>query len=242
MAIQPLPPAPLISDTPEDFNDKAFAFVSALENFVTEANQLGSDANEDAASAEEDRILAETAAAQAVAAAGTVVWVSGTTYAIGDIVYSPITYLSYRRKTAGAGTTDPSADSTNWAELGGTGNVTTDGTQTLTNKTLTGVKETRTTIADSPPTINLNLGSYFTMTVTGNRSFTVSNVPASGTAAAFVLELTNAGSYVITWMTGTDWDQGVAPTLTASGKDILGFYSHDGGTTWNGFLLAKDSK
>jgi hypothetical protein len=240
MAIQPLPPAPLVTDTPEDFNDKAFAFVGALSGFVTEANQLGFDADEDADAADANRILAEIAAAQAVAAAGTVVWVSGTTYAIGDIVYSPITYLSYRRKTAGAGTTDPSADSTNWAELGGTGNVTTDGTQTLTNKTITGVKETRTTVAASA--IDLSLGSYFTKTATGNITWTVSNVPASGTAAAFILELTNGGAYTIQWFAGTKFDQGVAPTLTASGRDILGFYTHDGGTTLNAFFIAKDIK
>lgn len=42
-------------------------------------------------------------------------WISGTTYAVGDVTWSPIDYLAYRRKTAGAGTTDPSADSTNWA-------------------------------------------------------------------------------------------------------------------------------
>ncbi len=43
------------------------------------------------------------------------VWVSGTTYAVGNVVYSPIDFKNYRRKTNGAGTTDPSADSTNWA-------------------------------------------------------------------------------------------------------------------------------
>jgi hypothetical protein len=56
-----------------------------------------------------------TSAANAAMSAGATVWVSGTTYAIGDTRYSPITNQIYRRKTAGAGTTDPSADSTNWA-------------------------------------------------------------------------------------------------------------------------------
>jgi len=42
-------------------------------------------------------------------------WVSGTTYAVGDLVRSPVTGFLYRRRTAGAGTTDPSADGTNWA-------------------------------------------------------------------------------------------------------------------------------
>ncbi len=56
-----------------------------------------------------------TSAANAAMSAGATVWVSGTTYAIGDTRYSPITNQIYRRKTAGAGTTDPSSDSTNWA-------------------------------------------------------------------------------------------------------------------------------
>ena len=43
------------------------------------------------------------------------VWVSGTTYSIGDVRVSPIHWQSYRRITSGAGTTDPSADATNWA-------------------------------------------------------------------------------------------------------------------------------
>lgn len=50
-------------------------------------------------------------------AAGATKWISGTTYAQGDVTWSPIDYQSYRRKTAGAGTTDPSADSTNWERL-----------------------------------------------------------------------------------------------------------------------------
>jgi len=44
-------------------------------------------------------------------------WVSGTTYAIGDKRFSPATGLLYLRITAGAGTTDPSADTANWRVL-----------------------------------------------------------------------------------------------------------------------------
>jgi hypothetical protein len=55
-----------------------------------------------------------SAAAASVATVGAV-WVSGTTYAIGDMRYSPINFATYRRKTTGAGTTDPSLDATNWA-------------------------------------------------------------------------------------------------------------------------------
>jgi hypothetical protein len=45
-------------------------------------------------------------------------WVSGTTYALDDLAWSPISYLTYIRKVAGAGATDPSADGTNWDVFG----------------------------------------------------------------------------------------------------------------------------
>jgi hypothetical protein len=81
---------------------------------------------------------------------------------------------------------------------------------------------------------NMNLGTYFYKTISGSTTFTVSNVPASGTVASFTVELTNGGSAAITWMTGTKWASGVAPSLTASGKDILVFTTRDGGTNWYG--------
>ena len=81
--------------------------------------------------------LAQAAAAASSASANASIWVSGQTYAIGVVRFSPINFLSYRRKTAGAGTTDPSLDSTNWALVAGTGDVTLTGVETLENKTLT---------------------------------------------------------------------------------------------------------
>lgn len=46
-------------------------------------------------------------------------WVSGTTYAVGKVVMSPAdNYQLYVRVVAGAGTTDPSADATNWKPFG----------------------------------------------------------------------------------------------------------------------------
>ncbi len=45
---------------------------------------------------------------------GIALWVSGNTYAINDVVRSPSNWQVYARKVAGAGTTDPSSDATNW--------------------------------------------------------------------------------------------------------------------------------
>ena len=41
-------------------------------------------------------------------------WVSGSQYNVGNIVLSQIDWQQYIRITAGAGTTDPSADTTNY--------------------------------------------------------------------------------------------------------------------------------
>lgn len=103
-----------------------------------------------------------------------------------------------------------------------------------------GLREAR--VAMPANDINLNSGNYFTKTISGATSLTVSNVPSAGTAASFILDLTNGGSATITWWSGTKWAGGTAPTLTSAGRDVLGFFTHDGGTTWSGLVLGKDVK
>ena len=121
-------------------------------------------------------------------------------------------------------------------------------TATLTNKTLTspaintpvitGTKETKVAMAANE--VDLAAGNYFTKTISGNVTLTTTTEPASGTVSAFYLELTNGGAHTITWWSGVDWEGGSAPSLTASGKDILGFISHDAGTTWYGILVGRN--
>jgi hypothetical protein len=115
--------------------------------------------------------------------------------------------------------------------------VTLTGTQTLTNKTITGLKESKVTL--SALDINISLGNYFTKTISTASTFTVSNIPTAGTAATFILDVTNGGSSLITWWSGIKWASGTAPTLTTSGRDVIGFFTHDAGTTWNGLVLGK---
>ena len=149
MAITPLPTPPS-RDDPTNFATRADAFLGALPDFATEANALAVDVNDDAVAAAasavdaEDAVTAaEAAAAAAAAAANVTKWVSGTTYNEGVVVWSPITYLSYRRKSTGGGTTDPSADSANYAQAAGTGDVTLAGAQTITGtKTFSGTSST----------------------------------------------------------------------------------------------------
>ena len=114
----------------------------------------------------------------------------------------------------------------------------------LTGGTMTGaitaIRETKVAMAAN--SINLATGNLFTKTIVGATTLTISGALPNGNANSFILELTNGGSGIITWWSGMKWAGGIAPTLTTAGVDILGFYSHDGGTTWRGMLMSKDSK
>lgn len=83
-------------------------------------------------------------------------------------------------------------------------------------------------------TINLLNGNFFSATVAGITTWTFSNPLVSPNACGFVIELTNAGAYAITWPAAVKWPSGTAPTLTAAGVDVLVFITDDGGTTWRG--------
>lgn len=98
--------------------DELYALaVNAYNNAVDAYNSaLAAATQVDAATAQAN--AAAASAASAAAAAGVALWVSGTTYAAGACVYSPTDFQTYRRKAGGAGTTDPSADATNWTLLG----------------------------------------------------------------------------------------------------------------------------
>ena len=142
----------------------------------------------------------------------------------------------------GVGATGPTGPTGVTGATGLTGEVTLVGVETLTNKTLTapvitGTKETK--VAMAAAAIDLATGNYFTKTITGAITLTLSNVPAAGTAISFILDVTNGSAYAITYFSGVKWAAGTAPTLSASGRDVLGFFSHDGGTIWNGFVLGK---
>lgn len=124
MSITALPTAPGPTDDTATFNARAFAWVAALGTFVTEANALAADANDDAAAAAASaaaalasQLLAAASQAAAAASAGAALWVSGTSYALGDRVWSPVNLQVYGRIVAGAGTTDPSLDGSNWARV-----------------------------------------------------------------------------------------------------------------------------
>lgn len=178
--IADLPTPPSRRDRPDTFRVDMDATLGQLPDWTTQANDLGSFINTAAAQVAADAALASGSAVAASAAANASRWVSGTTYAQDAVVISPITYLSYRRKTAGGGTTDPSSDTTNWAALVSGGDVTLTGTQTLTNKTITAMASS-STVRDA-----------------GGTAWPVGfrNIPSNAQTSAYVLALADVGKCV----------------------------------------------
>lgn len=226
MALTPIPTFPPLGSA--TFNADAYAWAvfmagthqTELDALVTavDADAVAAAASEVAAALSETAAAAsEAAAAASAATAGAVLWVSGTTYAVGAQVYSPVTYLTYRRIIAGAGATDPSADATNWILNGG--NVTKTGAETLTNKTLTAptladsqliramLIDCAMTVVDkgnsgtSTQTYDYTAGSVQTSTATGNHTIATSNWPPTGNLGSILIQLTNGGAYTLTWPT-----------------------------------------
>ena len=100
------------------------------------------------------------------------------------------------------------------------------------------------TSSSNAATIDCHNGNAFSHTLTENTTLTFSNPPASGTAFSFSLEIiqdASASGFTVTFPSSVDWPSATAPTLTAtaSAKDLLIFYTRDGGTTWLGFTAGQ---
>jgi len=90
--------------------------------------------------------------------------------------------------------------------------------------------------------IDCGAGNHFGKVITGVTAFTVTNIPLAGRVCTFSLRLTNPGAAAISFWSGVKWSEGVAPTWSATGRDIVAFSTVDGGVTWDAYLLGKDMK
>jgi len=95
------------------------------------------------------------------------------------------------------------------------------------------LREDYDALSGTTPTCNVNSGGAFSLTMSGNTTFTFTS-PTSGYSTGFILQLTGNGS-TVTWPSSVDWAGGTAPDAPASGEtDIYVFWTRDGGTTWYG--------
>lgn len=237
-------PSPPSRQDPANFAAEADAFLGALPTFQSQVNAAGTYIDGKASEVDAD---AASAAASATAASQIAsVWVSGGTYTLGSVKFSPITYASYRAKTNHSGlTTDPSLDTTNWANLSGFSSltdfgitasaaelnyndITTLGTSQA-SKTVTAdangdvkfanaIVETIFALSGTTPALNPNNGTIQTWTLSGN------STPTDSFAAgeAMTLMVDDGSAYTITWPSVTwETDGGAAPTLDITGFTVV---------------------
>jgi hypothetical protein len=95
-----------------------------------------------------------------------------------------------------------------------------DGTHSIIN--YTAIKGNNSSVAETA-TINFdgNTGNLFSVTVSDNRTFTVSNMKVGQTFIIRVLD--SGGPRTITWWSNIYWQNGVAPTLVANKVNTFGF-------------------
>ena len=97
------------------------------------------------------------------------------------------------------------------------------------------LKEDYDALSGTSPTIDVDAGGAFSLTMTGNTTFTFSSC-TSGVITGFVLQLTGNGG-TVTYPNTVDFAGGTAPDAPANGEtDILVFITRDGGTNWYGAL------
>lgn len=160
-------PVPSKTQTVEDFNNSMFGMAGNLNPFV------------DGTNAAVDYMNAQVANVQTITSGNDdLMWVSGQNYTKGQVRWSPIDFMDYRRKTDGGGTTDPSIDTTNWV---------------LRTKTAFGGADIHTSASD---VVLTNLDPRFhliAMTAAGQRV----KLPAANTMqkGVNVFEIKNAGGY-----------------------------------------------
>ena len=97
------------------------------------------------------------------------------------------------------------------------------------------IKEAYTALSGTTPSVDCEVSNVFSLTTSGNTTFTFTNPPTSGTGIGFSLKLTAGGTHTISWPASVDWAAATAPDAPASGEtDVLVFMTYDGGTTWYG--------
>lgn len=109
---------------------------------------------------------------------------------------------------------------------------------------------TQTSSADDTAVIDLSQGTFFHFTLGANNlaNWTFSNVPASGTACAWVIKIKqhassdkevaypDTGSNIVKWSGGTDH----VMSTGANKEDIISMFTIDGGATIYANEVGKD--
>ena len=95
-------------------------------------------------------------------------------------------------------------------------------------------------LSGTTPSADVGARDTYTLTTSGNTTFTFTGAPAAGQVGTFSLIITAGGTHTLAWPASVDWAGGTAPDAPASGEtSVFVFYTQDGGTTYYGFVAGE---
>ena len=107
-----------------------------------------------------------------------------------------------------------------------------------------GLAEGYTALTGATPSVSLSAGGSFSLTLSGNTTFTFADSPATGSAGFSLKVKQDAGGsgFTVTWPASVKWPGGTAPDLTATAdkSDVFVFTTDDGGASFVGLVAGKD--
>ena len=196
------------------------------------AKTYASNASSSASDAAAQAALALAYSDEAKEAISMEPWVSGTSYSIGAVRWSPIDYQPYRRKVAGAGTTDPSVDTANWAVV----QIVSMNDATMSRIMFKDVGYTFVDKGDSgasTQTIDFSAGTHQRIRATGALTLAFSNWAPSGNFSEVLLELVGDGTArVVTFPVGTKFIKYDGATTTTFSDTMITLQSANGAIDW----------
>lgn len=209
-----LPGAPNSQVDPENvFSSKFDAVVAGLQNFINQVNDFGAEVNAKALTIDAASSLVSLQNYQGVYSAA-------ITYNDGEsVLYLDNYWTCITDGTIGIAP----VDGANWRYITSAAKI-------------NDKQDIRGSIIGNVTGVDLDLSTtnFFQKTVTEDTVFTLSNIPPNR-AYFGMLEITNGGLFLVSFPASFNFVEGVAPVLSTGGKDILFFYTSDGGQSFHVF-------
>jgi hypothetical protein len=100
-----------------------------------------------------------------------------------------------------------------------------------------GIDNTSAALSGTTPSVDVGARDTYTLTTSGNTTFTFTGAPSTGQVGTFSLIITAGGTHTLTWPASVRWAGGTAPAAPANTEtQVYTFFTVNGGTAYYGFL------
>jgi len=100
-----------------------------------------------------------------------------------------------------------------------------------------GIDNTSAALSGTTPSVDVGARDTYTLTTSGNTTFTFTGAPSTGQVGTFSLIITAGGTHTLTWPASVLWAGGTAPAAPANTEtQVYTFFTVNGGTAYYGFL------